>query len=111
MFQALSAFHRGRAPSRSGGKAAASADRAAMARGYSSSSEDSGWDRSFVSVSSGSDSSIMGTAILYFPVAQFPRSCSRQRSLQNGNSGLVSESTACLQMGHFSFIRHKPNLE
>src|SRR5580693_9512266 len=66
-------------------------------------SEDSGWARSFVSISSGSDSSIMGTAILYFPMAQLPRSRSRQRALQKGNSADVSESVGSLQMGHFSF--------
>ena len=75
----------------------------ARAGRYSSLSEDSEWGRSFVSISSGSDSSIMGTAILYFPVAQLPRSRSRQRALQKGNSADVSESTGCLQIGHFSF--------
>jgi hypothetical protein len=45
----------------------------------------------------------MGTAILYFPIAQLPRSRSRQRALQKGNSAVVSESVGSLQMGHFSF--------
>jgi hypothetical protein len=41
---------------------------------------------------------------LYFSMAQFPRSRSRQRALQKGNSSVVSESAGCLQMGHFSFM-------
>jgi len=96
---------RGRTQLRSREKCAVCADRVlTRARRYSlSSSEDSRLARSFVSISSGSDSSIMGTAILYFPVAQLPRSRSRQRALQNGNSAVVSESTGCLQIGHFNF--------
>src|SRR5579872_1371020 len=98
MSQALSVDTRGQRLLRS------RARRAACSYRYSSSlSEDSDWARSFGSVSSGSDSSIMGTAILYFPIAQLPRSRSRQRALQKGNSAVVSESTGSLQMGHFSF--------
>src|SRR5260221_14597277 len=97
MSQAPSGDNRGQRPSRSPAKCAA------CALHYSSSSEGSGWARSFVSVSSGSDSSIMGTAILYFPVAQLPRSRSRQRALQKGNSAVLSESVGSLQMGHFNF--------
>jgi len=46
----------------------------------------------------------MGAATLYFSVAQLPKSCSRQRKLQKGNSGDVSESVGCRQIGHFSFM-------
>ena len=98
MSLALSEGSRGRTLSRWRARCAACASR------YSSLiSEDSGRDRSFVSVSSGSDSSIIGTATLYFSVAQLPRSRSRQRELQKGNSAVVSESVGSLQMGHFSF--------
>jgi hypothetical protein len=100
----LSEDSRGPVPLRSRGKCAVCADRTrAKAGRYSSLSEDSGSARSFVSISSGSDSSIMGTAILYFPMAQLPRSRSRQRALQKGNSAVASESTGSLQMGHLSF--------
>src|SRR5882672_12284145 len=98
---------RARTPSRSRARRGACADRiGASARRYSSScSGCSRWAGSFASISSGSDSSIIGTATLYFSMAQFPRSCSRQRLLQKGNSGDVSESVGFLQIGHRSFIR------
>src|ERR1700736_1974079 len=99
MFPELSADNQDRTPLRS------QARRAVCARRYSSSeSECSRCAGTFVSIPSGSDSSIIGTATLYFSVAQFPRSRSRQRSLQKGNSEDVSESTGCLQMGHRTFI-------
>src|ERR1700693_1596481 len=97
MFPVLSGDSRAKRPSRPQSRGGACASR------YSS-SEDSGWVRSFGSISSGSDSSIMGTAILYFSLAQLPRSRSRQRALQKGNSADVSESVGSLQMGHFSFM-------
>src|SRR5579883_2255010 len=57
--------------------------------GYGSSSSDSssafGW---------------IGVEITYLPEAQFPRSISRQRSLQNGASGSVA-LTGFWQIGHF----------
>src|SRR5882724_4153839 len=107
MFPEHSGDSRARTPSRSRARRGACPDQiAARARRYSSScSGCSRWAGSFASISSGSDSSIIGTATLYFSMAQFPRSCSRQRSLQKGNSGEVSESTGFLQMGHRSFIR------
>ncbi len=45
-----------------------------------------------------------GSLITYFSLAQAPRSRRLQRSLQNGNSGLVSESVGFLQMGQRCFI-------
>lgn len=42
--------------------------------------------------------------MVYFSVAQLPRSCSWQRSLQNGNSASVAESVGFLQMGQRCFI-------
>src|SRR5579862_5466750 len=87
MSQALSGDNQARTPSQSPARCAV------FARRYASSlSEDSGWAGSFVSMSSGSDSSIMVAATLYFSMAQFPRSRSRQRSLQNGKSEFASES-------------------
>src|SRR5580658_2670195 len=41
-----------------------------------------------------------GSETTYFSDAQFPRSRSRQRSLQKGNSAFVAESTKVLQIGH-----------
>jgi len=52
---------------------------------------------SAVSISS---SSKIGSETTYFSLAQFPRSCIRQRSLQNGKSLCTSESVEALQMGH-----------
>ena len=43
-----------------------------------------------------------GDEITYWPLAHFPKSISRQRSLQNGNSGSFFR-TGCLQVGHFTF--------
>src|SRR5215475_2566772 len=57
-------------------------------RPYSSSSSESG----------GSDA---GDEITYFSEAQLPRSMSRQRSLQNGNSGSDGCTSTFLQIGHF----------
>jgi hypothetical protein len=42
--------------------------------------------------SSGTDSSITGSLILYFSLAQLPKSVSLHRSLQKGKSGDDSES-------------------
>jgi hypothetical protein len=53
--------------------------------------------------SSGADSSITGSLILYFSLAQFPKSNKRQRSLQKRKSGDVSESVGLRQMGQFRF--------
>jgi hypothetical protein len=50
------------------------------------------------------DSSMIGSLILYFSLAQLPRSVSRQRSLQKGKSGDDSESTGFRQIGHCHFI-------
>ncbi len=41
----------------------------------------------------------------YFSLAQLPRSRSRQRSLQNGNSNCSAESVGFLQMGQLAFTR------
>jgi hypothetical protein len=54
--------------------------------------------------SSNSESSNAGSLIVYFSVAQLPRSCSWQRSLQNGNSASVAESVGFLQMGQRCFM-------
>lgn len=51
------------------------------------------------------DSSITGSLILYCSLDQFPKSIKRQRSLQKGNSGSVSESTGFRQIGHRRVIR------
>jgi len=40
-----------------------------------------------------------GSLTTYFSLAQLPRSCKRQRWLQNGNSASLSESVGFLQMG------------
>ena len=50
------------------------------------------------------DSSITGSLITYFSLAQAPRSSSLQRSLQNGKSELESESVGLRQMGHWNFM-------
>src|ERR1700678_3835371 len=54
--------------------------------------------------SSNRESSKAGSLIVYFSVAQLPRSCSWHRSLQNGNSASVAESVGFLQMGQRCFI-------
>lgn len=43
--------------------------------------------------------------MVYFPVAQLPRSSRRHRSLQNGKSASVSESVGFLQIGQCRFIQ------
>jgi len=55
-------------------------------------------------LSSGSNSSIAGSLILYFSLDQLPRSVSLQRSLQNGKSGEDSESVGVRQIGHRHFM-------
>src|ERR1700722_9457076 len=54
--------------------------------------------------SSKSESSKAGSLIVYFSVAQLPKSCNWQRSLQNGNSASVAESVGFLQMGQRCFM-------
>lgn len=49
---------------------------------------------------SGEDSSNTGSEILYFSLAQLPRSVKRQRSLQKGKSLPVAVSVGFWQMGH-----------
>ena len=44
-----------------------------------------------------------GSETTYFSVAQLPRSSSRQRSLQKGKSGFVSESVGLLADRAFQF--------
>src|SRR5580700_9301515 len=56
------------------------------------------------STSSKSVSSTAGSLITYFSLAHAPRSRSLQRSLQNGNSALASESVGFLQMGQRNFM-------
>jgi hypothetical protein len=51
-------------------------------------------------VESGMDSSMTGLEILYFSLAQLPRSVKRQRSLQKGKSSSFSESVGFRQIGH-----------
>src|SRR5215470_17621649 len=53
---------------------------------------------------SGVDSSITSRLIRYFSLDQLLKSISRQRSLQKGNSGEVSEFVAFRQIGHCRFI-------
>jgi len=48
---------------------------------------------------SGGDSSTTGWLILYFPLAQLPRSSHRQRSLQKGKCRSFPKSVGVLQMG------------
>ncbi len=64
------------------------------------------WARASVAEpsSSKSESSKAGSLIVYFSVAQLPRSCNWQRSLQNGNSASVAESVGFLQMGQRCFM-------
>src|SRR5580704_11499395 len=50
------------------------------------------------------DSSIAGSLITYFSLAQAPRSSSLQRSLQNGNSALASESVGLRQIGQWNVM-------
>src|SRR5262252_1857493 len=54
--------------------------------------------------SAASSSSKIGSDTTYFSLAQLPRSCIRQRSLQNGKSLCTSESVSVLQIGHLCFI-------
>src|SRR5262252_2939222 len=54
--------------------------------------------------SAASSSSKIGSETMYFSLAQLPRSCIRQRSLQNGKSLCTSESVSVLQIGHPCFI-------
>src|SRR5215471_8056210 len=56
------------------------------------------------SPSEGSSSSKMGSETTYFSLAQLPKSRSRQRSLQNGNSACTAESVSVLQIGHLCFM-------
>src|ERR1700676_4553248 len=56
------------------------------------------------SPSSLSSSLKIGSETTYFSLAQFPRSRSRQRSLQNGKSACSAESVAVLHIGHLCFI-------
>jgi hypothetical protein len=51
------------------------------------------------SLGSSSSSLKMGSETTYFSEAQLPRSCSLQRSLQNGNSLCTSEFVGFLQIG------------
>jgi hypothetical protein len=53
--------------------------------------------------SSNSESSNAGSLMVYFSVAQLPRSCNWQRSLQKGNSASFAESVGFLQMGQRCF--------
>jgi len=53
---------------------------------------------------SGVDSSITGSLITYFSLAQLPRSSDLQRSLQNGNSACASESVGLRQIGQRHFM-------
>jgi hypothetical protein len=50
-----------------------------------------------------SEMSCTGDETTYWPLAHFPRSISRQRSLQKGKSAAVL-STGFLQIGHLSFV-------
>jgi hypothetical protein len=61
--------------------------------------------RAFGGGSSGMDSSITGSLILYFSLDQLPRSISLHRSPQKGNSVDDSESVGLRQIGqpHFMF--------
>jgi len=45
-----------------------------------------------------------GSDTTYLSLAQFPRSRSRQRSLQKGKSAWTAESVSALHMGHLCFI-------
>src|SRR5579859_7857355 len=58
------------------------------------------WHHDFSSTSS--SVSVTGDEITYFPLAHWPRSINRQRSLQNGKSSALLV-TGFLQIGHFSF--------
>jgi hypothetical protein len=53
---------------------------------------------------SGNDSSITGSLITYFSLAQAPRSSSLHRSLQKGKSEFETESVGLRQIGHWNFI-------
>jgi hypothetical protein len=61
----------------------------------------------FCGDASGIDSSITGSLILYFSLAQLPRSINLQRSLQKGKSAEDSESVGFRQIGHRHFIRQE----
>ena len=50
------------------------------------------------------DSSITGSLITYFSLAQAPRSRSLQRSLQKGKSAFAPESVGLRQIGQWYFI-------
>ncbi len=64
----------------------------------------------FASPSPGSSSVKTGSDTTYFSVAQFPRSRSRQRSLQKGKSAWTAESVSALQIGHLCFIASASSL-
>src|ERR1700726_4484989 len=74
---------------------------AACERRYSCSSSRFRLSGSGVSSPSSSKS---GSETTYFSEAQFPRSKSRQRSLQKGKSRSTSESTGLRQMGQLCFM-------
>src|SRR6266568_3418095 len=63
-----------------------------------------------------SPSSKTGSETTYFSLAQLPRSCRRQRSLQKGKSPCTAESVGALQIGHLcvitaSFLRSEPGYQ
>src|ERR1700719_3311287 len=80
--------------------------REAVTRNQRPASPRSGKSRMMVlrSPSSLSSSLKMGSETTYFSLAQFPKSRSRQRSLQKGKSACTFESVAVLHIGHLCFI-------